>query len=500
LRESIRVIGAWFLTIGAVVTLVGAWSVPSTTTCAVLGWTSALLWCAALAVPARRLRRMYVAGALTYCGGFYWLYDTIADFGGFPPIAALSIFGLFACGSAIQFLIWGFIFEHLPESLSKWGLRAPLAWLVAHRFWIKIFPWDFGHTQIEFLPFAQLAAIGGVTLVTFVMLWISEVVARSKVSTLPAKLLAAAGAMASLAYGWTVTDRLPEKFGAPVKTVMIQGNISLEQKHNIKLPVVNVARYFEISKKVSEPDTLIIWPESTITRPVPGTATDVRFVELLPFLNDGSAFLVGALTYLPPEEFFNSSVLIRPDGSIATPYNKMILMPFGEYTPFSSWFPWLKDINATAGEFTAGKAPSVLSYKLSSGAEVKLSPLICYEDVIPTLARDSVRAGAELLVNQTNDAWFGDTIAPYQHHMIASFRAIENRRYLLRSTNTGLTAVVDPLGRTLASLPIYSESTLPMEVNVISEQTWYTRVPVEAGWLMIAVLTLLAALTDIKRK
>jgi apolipoprotein N-acyltransferase len=171
----------------------------------------------------------------------------------------------------------------------------------------------------------------------------------------------------------------------------------------------------------------------------------------------------------------------------------MILMPFGEYTPFSSWLPWLEEINSTAAQFTAGAAPAVLSFPLSSGVQAKLSPLICYEDVVPQIAREATQLGAELLINQTNDAWFGRTVAPYQHHMIASWRAIENRRYLLRSTNTGLTAVVDPLGRTAASLLPFTEGVLPLDVELLSEKTLYTSMPIYALWLFVAALCVLLA-------
>jgi apolipoprotein N-acyltransferase len=163
-------------------------------------------------------------------------------------------------------------------------------------------------------------------------------------------------------------------------------------------------------------------------------------------------------------------------------------MPFGEYTPFSDWFPWLQEINHTAGNFIAGNSTKVFSYKLSDGREVKLSPLICYEDVVPRLAQQAAAAGAEILINQTNDVWFGNTVAPYQHHMIASFRAIENRRFLLRSTNTGVTAVVDPLGRTLAALPPYTETSLPMEVSLLNYQSTFTNVPIPLIWLIVAAL------------
>jgi apolipoprotein N-acyltransferase len=275
---------------------------------------------------------------------------------------------------------------------------------------------------------------------------------------------------------------------------MVQGNVSLREKHDVKYFSVNRQRYLDFSAGISEKDLLVIWPESTITDWIPASASDARTVPELPFLGDGSAFLVGGLTWASREHLFNSSILVRPDGSVDAPYHKMILMPFGEYTPLGSVFPWLKDINATAGQFTAGLKPAVLSYQLSDGSSVALSPLICYEDIIPDLAKKAVQLGARLLVNQTNDAWFGNSVAPYQHHMIASFRAIETKRFLLRSTNTGLTAVVDPLGRTLASLLPFSEAILPMEINLMSYMTWYSTLPVESAWLLLAIVGVLTTL------
>lgn len=491
----------WLVSVLAAATTVAAWWMPSTLSCAALGWSALGLWTVALISPQQRLRRMYVSGSLTYAGGFYWLFQTIRDFGGFPTVAASAIFLLFVFGSAVQFVIWAFIWQHLPRWCSTIGVRTAFSWLVATNFWIRIFPWDFGHTQLAFTPLAQIADITGVTGISFLMMWVVEAsLGRGRASLLikavPLTLLATA-----MLYGVHVQRVIPSLYQTPVKTVMVQGNVSLREKHDVKYFSVNRQRYLDISAGSSQKDLLIIWPESTITDWIPASVSDARSAPELPFINDGSAFLVGALTFASREAFFNSSLLIRPDGTVASPYNKMILMPFGEYTPLSSLLPWLKEINSTAGQFTAGLSPSVLSYQLSNGATVNLSPLICYEDVIPHLAREAVMMGTQLLVNQTNDAWFGDTVAPHQHHMIASFRAIETRRFLLRSTNTGLTAVVDPLGKTLARLLPFSEATLPMEINLLSHRTWYSILPIEATWFFVALVGVVAALgSALKRR
>lgn len=484
----------WFLTILAATVHVAAWLTPGSPLCAALGWSALVLFIPALVSPNARLKRFFVAGCITYVGGFFWLYSTIKDFGGFPTVAAIPIFLLFVLGSAVQFLIWAFTFQHLPSWCARAGLRAALSWLIAHHFWIKIFPWDFGHTQLAFLPFAHFAQLAGVTGVTFMMMWVTEALVARASSTLAAKVVAAVALGAVLMHGKVAEVAFTEASstqGAPLQTYLVQGNVSLHRKHDMTYFTVNRDQYLTLSAKAlghAGRDALVIWPESTITEFIPASTRDATTSKVLPFLNNGAAFLVGALTYSSRTEYHNSSVLVRPDGSVAEPYHKMILMPFGEYTPLSSVLPFLKDINSTAGQFTAGATPSVLSYPLSNGTEVKLSPLICYEDIVPSIARDAVNKGAELLINQTNDAWFGDTVAPYQHHIIAAFRAIETDRYLLRSTNTGVTAVVDPLGRTLASLLPYTEGILPMEVALRNTRTVFTRVPVPLAWLIMAAL------------
>jgi apolipoprotein N-acyltransferase len=483
---------AWITTLAAAATLIAAWLMPGSMECTALSWTSVILFVASLAQPTGRIRRAFTAGCITYLGGFYWLYSTISDFGGFPWFAATPIFLLFVAGSSIQFLIWAFAWEHLPPFFARWGLRTAAAWLIAYHFWIKIFPWDFGHTQLAFTALAQIAELGGVTLITFLMMWLAEVFTLRSASLLRAKILASAIFAAALVFGATRLQSVPSLYQAPLSTVMVQGNISLERKHDTSYFSVNRALYAKTSAAVAQRDTLIIWPESTITDLLPDNISDAHTSGVLPFLNNGSSFLVGGLTYRSREEFFNSSILVRPDGSVAPPYHKMILMPFGEYTPLVGLLPFLKEINATAAQFTAGTEPAVLEYSLSNGTPVRVSPLICYEDVVPHISRWASAKGANLLVNQTNDAWFGDTVAPYQHHTIASFRAIENRRFLLRSTNTGLTAAVDPLGRTLASLLPFSEGALPIEVNLIDAQTIFMRFPIPVAWAVVAALSLLA--------
>ncbi len=476
----------WLTSLLAALTLVVAWHSPSSALCAALGWTSLPLFWVALAIEKRRLLRSFVSGVVTYIGGFLWLYGTIRDFGGMPAAPALAVFFFYASASAVQFLIWGFSFTHLPAWCSRLGVRTALSWLIAHHFWIKIFPWDFGHTQIAFVRFAQLAGVLGVPGITFIMMWLVEALCARRTTNRWVLPLALCTFGASLTYGIWIEETIEKAKSTPLSTVMIQGNVTLQRSAGMTFFSVNTEQYLRTSALASQKDTLIIWPESTITKMVPDAIEHVSETNTLPYRGDGSTFLVGGITYKDQRNYYNSSILIRADGSIDRPYHKMILMPFGEYTPLSDWIPWLKEINHTAGDFIAGDTTKVLSYQLSNGSTVNLAPLICYEDVVPHLAQRATAQGASLLINQTNDVWFGNTVAPYQHHMIASFRAIENRRYLLRSTNTGVTAVVDPLGRTLASLLPYTEAVLPMEIALLTYQSTFTQVPILLIWFILA--------------
>ena len=254
----------------------------------------------------------------------------------------------------------------------------------------------------------------------------------------------------------------------------MQGNISLREKHDPALVQSNVKQYLDqsiaaLSKNSSENEKFVIWPETAMLDWISAHITTTSSEPRLPQLADAT-LMTGVLTYESKTRMFNSAVAIEPDGTVLPPYHKQILMPFGEFTPFVGIFPWLKEFNKNAAEFTAGKGVGLLYIPQIAA----VAPLICYEDVLPSLSRRATAAGATVLVNLTNDAWFGDTVAPYQHHLIAAWRAIENRRYLLRVTNSGLTAIVNPLGETQFDAPTFTSATVTAPVLAIQEKSLYT--------------------------
>ena len=457
------------------------WYFPGTVLCAVLGWLSVLLFCAALRNGGPSYRGIFLAGAVLYTGGFYWLLRTISDFGGFNLFTSSAIFALFIVGSALQFPLWLLIYRFCPPFLKRLDLAAGISWILAQMLAIRIFPWEPGHTQLALVELAQLASLGGVPLITLLMFWVSELLLgaafNSPKSGGSARVrLATFLLLSTLIYGYSQRIEYSHTDGKQrLKVALVQANISISEKHNQKFFEANTERYRRLSEAAAENDIFMVWPEAVIQDWIPANVGSVESDPHLPHFSAKTMnLLLGALTYDSRESFHNSAVAVLQDGSVPYPYHKQILMPFGEFTPLKSVLPWLESIHPTP-DFTPGNDVTVFNFSSGDGGQFTAAPLICYEDVIPGLSRRAVQKGADILVNLTNDAWFGDSVAPYQHHMIASFRAIENRRFLLRSTNSGYTSVVDPLGRTVGGLPNFSEGVLKSEITLERGRTFFTR-------------------------
>jgi apolipoprotein N-acyltransferase len=464
-----------------------AWLVTETIASAVLGWLAA-----ALLIYCVRARRAYLpaycCGLVIYNISFYWMYGTIVRFGGYGLVVSGSIFAVYVASGALFFLVYAWTHHNLGATFDAYALRSPTAIVVAELLTIRLFYWHFGHTQVAFTPFVQIAGIGGVMSVSFVMFWVAEAGVRVLAfrEWRPAFLLPLAAFAIALVYGAALMHMLRSPAGEKQEVLLVQGPPSLAEKRDIDSIWQNLARIYELSRESSRPGSLIVWPEGTIPAYIPADLGSVQKDPALPWLRDGSAFLVGAFGSDAKKNRYNSAFAVYPDGSVPYPYFKQILIPFGEYMPFSSVFPSLNSLNENAGLFSSGHETKVFSYAMrhANGLDytAKVAPLICYEDTVTAPARDATRQGAELLVNLTYDTWFGRSAAQYQHHLIAIFRAIENRRFLVRSTYTGYTAVVNPLGKTIADIPPFSEGKLSVDVTLMGYQSSYTNYVGEYPW------------------
>ena len=291
--------------------------------------------------------------------------------------------------------------------------------------------------------------------------------------------------LAILLYGaWRMPQIERAIADAPAFRVgVVQGNLLLDEKRQRDLFESNVARYRRLSSGITPPPDVFIWPETVVEWGIPLETPTLRGLD--PFPNAPAPLLFGAVAYRDygrEMEWFNSAFLRRADGSIGGRYDKIVLMPFGEFIPFSGMFPSLKELSPNTGDFHAGDGPGVLQVD----ERARVGALICYEDLLAGHVRRTVAMGANLIAAMTNDAWFGDSAALHEHDSLALWRAVENRRYLIRATNTGLSSVTDPLGRTIATLPKHEATAAAVGVHLLEITSPYQRFGDAFGWLCVA--------------
>jgi apolipoprotein N-acyltransferase len=215
----------------------------------------------------------------------------------------------------------------------------------------------------------------------------------------------------------------------------------------------------------------VIWPES----PAPFYENDQRFRQTLnKIARDAHAFVIAGEVGLPPSgddrRIYNSAVVITPQGDALARYDKVHLVPFGEYVPFKDLFSFAHKLTREVSDFAPGYEHMTLPVH-----SYKLGIFICYESVFPNEVREFAAAGAGVLANISNDGWFGETGAPEQHLRMARMRAIENDRWVLRATNTGISASIDPFGRVVARLPRNIRAAVDLPYGVVVGTTFYTR-------------------------
>jgi apolipoprotein N-acyltransferase len=417
--------------------------------------------------------------------GFHWLIGTMVRFGFIPLPMSLLFLAIMGIGNGVRLgLLAAWLRFAARYNTAGWyRLVLPAcAYVTIDYLFPRVFPWYLGFTQFLVKPLIQIADLTGVHGITFLIVLTTATLSlffphptqppqpeRRRLAVIVAMLL-----LLNLGYGAWRMPRINRAMqqAAPLRITMVQPNIGIYEKSDRDSRRQRLQMQIDMSRQtLAEQPDLIIWPESTYPYMVPAGAQQLAW----PAIPEAhrAHWLIGALTYRRSgrqPEVFNSALLIAPDGQIVGRYDKQVLLAFGEYIPLRRYLPFLRNISPAIGNLTPGSGSIVT---LPNG--VSIGPLICYEDILPTLARRAVRRGAQLLVNMTNDAWFGDTRAPYQHRMLAAFRAIEHRVYLVRVTNTGLTSTIDPLGREQGALPLYQRQTHVQQVQPLRLATIYTR-------------------------
>ena len=438
----------------------------------------------------------YVGGAVFFLVGTHWI-ALMND-------AALTI-------GWLKYLGWvlGALYLALFWAVAAWGagwLSRRSGWPVRWTFvpvmvvveeWRGSgdlgFPWfQPGYTQHEVLAVLQLAALGGVTLVTAWLLVLNAATlglwrARS------ARALAVVALVLGIPVGWGAWVLRERTEPAGPLIALVQGNIPGERKWSGNHTAEILGTFVSLSDSVGLVDRprLVVWPETA-------TGSYVRRVPEQTVAVGRLAARIGAPVYMGMAHYtwgddarpvvWNAAGGWNPNGTLTPTYAKRHLVPFGERVPFQRWFPALGRLELGQAEWAPGEGPV-----LFDGPDGNpMSMLICFESIFPDLARQDVRAGSRLLVNITNDEWFGDGAALVQHAAMAPFRAVENRVPVARCANTGLTTMIDAWGVRTASLPVWREAVLVAPLPAAGSTTPWTRFGDWVGGLATFVALLLA--------
>lgn len=445
--------------------------------------------------PGESFRTGLLFGIAANYAGQYWLVGTLTRFGGFPILVSVAFIFILCTYLALQFAIFSYLcskFRLLGNGSAPATLLAGTIWVTLEYFFPQLFPYGIGNTQALNSSVIQVVDILGVHFLSFIILIVNVSIYRlyiSMTSPQPIPYLELSASVILLilivSYGHyriSIEDKRIEK--APkIDAAIVQANFDFFEKNEQNEDVVT-EKHKKMSENVGDAH-LIIWPETAVQSWLPLDAGyyAVDGVPVVPDLDD-TLFLIGGLSFRerdgyengPPGSGFtkyNSAFLIKSKGKVLGRYHKIKLLLFGEYMPFADIFPSIKKLSPATGDFTPGSELSLLE---SRNHGLRIAPLICYEDLIPYFSRESVKKGANLIVNLTNDAWFGRSIAPYQHLLVSIPRAVETRRFFIRSTNTGVSAFVDSAGRVLYQSEIFEDTAVKREVALMDgEQTFYVR-------------------------
>jgi apolipoprotein N-acyltransferase len=424
----------------------------------------------------------YVCGILIFAGTCYWIFDTMRHFGELnTPMAALALF-LFCCYLGLYNGLFGLLITLLASArdFRRPLVAAPFVWVAVElaRTRVTGFPWNLlGIAQVDNIALSRIAGFTGVYGISFeivlvnVALAVAFLVPKQKRG---AMLTASLAAAAVLQAGRLIDAPASKPDRA---ALLVQQNIPVSaewtpayfQQTLADLTQLTIKSATDAKAKID----LIVWPES----PAPFFSNDPRFRDVVSEIarETHSSTVVGSIGSNAPTPntegpIFNSASVVTPVGVWGQRYDKVHLVPFGEFLPFPSLFSFAGGLTKEVGQFTHGTSRRPLD-----AGDQPLGVFICYESVFPDEVRQFANNGAQVFVNISNDGWYGDSGAYAQHLTQTRMRAIENNRWLLSTTDTGVTASIDPFGRVVASIPRKERTTLVAPYALTSATTFYTR-------------------------
>jgi len=442
------------------------------------------------ATPLQGFLLSYVCGILWYAGTCYWIFDTMRHYGGLSAPAAVVVVFLFCCYLGLYHGLFGLLLTLLAGPARNYQralVTAPFLWVAVElaRTRVTGFPWNLlGIAQVDNVALCRIAGSTGVFGISFeialvnIALAAAFLIPREKRGAMLAAALAAGAVLqaGSLVEAPTVrADRaaLLVQQNIPVSADWSPPGYFQQTLSELTALSANSAAGPAVKTGVWPGIDLIVWPES----PAPFFTSDQRFRDAISDMarRTKTWTVTGSIGSGPTlagrqSTEFNSAALISPTGDWMARYDKVHLVPFGEYLPFPSLFSFAGGLTKEVGEFGRGS-----SRKPLDAGGTPLGVFICYESVFPDEVRQFADQGAQVFVNISNDGWYGDSGAYAQHLNQTRMRAIENNRWLLSATDTGVTASIDPWGRVVAQVPRKERIALVAPYALTSVTTFYTR-------------------------
>jgi len=446
----------------------------------------------------------YASGIIWYLGSCYWVYHVMHSYGGLGAVTSALLLIAFALYLGLYHGLFGLLLALIAARRNGFSLRAlvftPFLWVAVElaRTYITGFPWDLlGTTQIDNIPLTRVATFTGVYGLSFEIALVNTAFAAAfLVPYARRRLLLTAALAAAIALQATKLER-PEALPTEQAATLVQPDIPIlnaDWSLDYLEQTLHALEALSVRPQHDKPGSpgLIVWPES----PAPFWTTDLHLRRTLADIaRDTSSYIIAGSIGIEHTgdpnrrpDIYNSASVISPTGAWTARYDKIHLVPFGEYVPFQTLLSFAKALTHEVGTFSRGNQRAPLNI-----GDSKAGTFICYESIFPDEVRRFALNGAEVFVNISNDSWFGDTGAPRQHLNMARMRAVENYRWLLRDTNSGITAVIDPYGRIVKEAPRNQRVALQAPYGLEEFTTFYTR---HGDWfpILCAIITLLGLL------
>jgi apolipoprotein N-acyltransferase len=407
----------------------------------------------------------FLCGLTANGGGFYWIVGFLMRFGHLPLVAAVPIWLLLIAYQAITFAVFAWLVRRLRDHLDL-GVTfiAPVAYVAVEMVVPYVFPWYLAITQAWVRPVIQIADLTGPLGVSFLLVLVNAALYEAFMAfssrawgRVRRRLVAAAAiVVACLAYGQVRIHQVEKaRAAAPkINVGLVQANIGIHEKWHPDLAHQQLAVHQQLAAILEQKGAqLILWPESSypfmFRRDQAHDWNDYRRAQA----GFHTPLLFGSLTAgLGSRYPYNSALMLDAGGNVRGLFDKNILMVFGEYIPFYEQMKWIKEYIPETSNWARGTDVAVFPLEIPQGT-VEVGPMICYEDIFPSFGRRLVHKEPNLLVNITNDAWFGRTSEPYEHLALSVYRAVESRLDLVRAVNTGVSAFIDSTGRVFQSSP-----------------------------------------------